>query len=794
MKTSAIHLGAAGLVLLAVFLDRPGSMAGPPWVALTACGALTVISGALLSRRGIPREATLPAILFCLLVLQRAITTWFSLDPFRSQTNLCGWVVALGLYLVVITGIQSLADWRRYAAGAIGIILVFSVWAFASYSPNVPVAGFASPDSFAFLPLTSVLLCAGLTQGRDDWRWWLSGAIFVLAFLLVGGRTASGALLAGGLAIIWVYRVRLVPPEARQNSLSGGVLLLALIAMAAFLVFVRPQLPSLSHTIGDADAERLRWRRDVLWQSATLVPSRPLTGSGPGTFSLAFQEVRDQEPEAKSVASPQNDLMESVVETGIPGALLWGLVLMSTFFLTYSRALEVIDPTLPPDWSTLGALGAIVAASTFSLLFSVISLPATLCWMAALLALAARSGQDTEPPPPPGSFSLLLGVLLALAGLWVLSFGWRGLLASRAIERGTVAADSLLLEKALTDLEQATRHAPNSWRAHYEKARVLRLLAVESGDSTRRNQAIKELEQARRCSPRELPVLALLAAIHLEASDPARAADVYSLGAQWAPSSLGFKRGLLNARLQQGELEAALPVALELYGTGTDKPASIVLLALAMRNQVAIARQLLQKSELSENALMSLLHETEARARQLGLPQTVAPLYSVWLERHPTDWGIQLRQARLLIDGGQESEGTMRVTELKGQVPATDPAAVEILCAWASLVRTRGKAQEARLELEKSLQQDPELILVRGLLARILVEDGESEEALGHIDEGLLRDPDDPELLTLKAKILLERGALDAALEYASLVLATQPDNQEASEIRQQAMKGIGSP
>lgn len=793
MKTSAIHLGVAGLILLTAFLDRPGSPAGPPWVALAVGGGLTVISGALLTRRGIPREATLPAVLFCLLALQRAVTTWFSLDPFRSQVNLCSWVVALGLYLVVVTGIQSLADWRRYAVSAVGIILVFSVWAFASYMPNGPVAGFTSPDSFAFLPLTSVLLCAGLTQGRDDWRWWLSGAIFVLAFLLVGGRTASGALLAGGLAIFWVYRVRLIPPEARQNSLSGGVLLLALTAMAIFLVFVRPQLPSLSHTIGDADAERLRWRRDVLWQSASLVPGRPLTGSGPGTFSLAFQEVRDQEPEAKSVASPQNDLIESVVETGIPGALLWGLVLMSTFFLTYSRALEVIDPTLPPDWSTLGALGAIVAASTFSLLFAVISLPATLCWMAALLALAARSGEDTEPPPPPGRFSLLLGLVLALAGLWVLSYGWRGFLASRAIERGTVAADSLLLEEALTDFERATRHAPNWWRTHYEKARVLRLLAVESGDASQRNQAIEELEQARRCSPRELSVLALLAGIHLEASDPARAAEVYALGAQWAPSLLGFKRGLLNARLQQGELEQALPVALELYGTGTDKPASIVLLALATRDSVAASR-LLQQSKLPDPALMNLLQETEARARQVGLPQVVEPLYSVWLEKHPNDWGIQLRQARLLIDGGQDNEGALRVANLRRQVPATDPAAVEVLCAWASLARTRGKSPEARTELEKSLQQNPELVLVRRLLARVLVEDGESEEALGHIDEGLLRDPDDPELLTLKARILLDRGSLDAALEYASLVLAAEPDNREAGEIRQKAMKGIGVP
>ncbi|MCE7872157.1 hypothetical protein DYH09_17490 [bacterium CPR1] len=785
----------AGLILLSAFLDRPGSPASPPWIALAVGGGLTVVSGALLTRRGVPREATVPAFLFCLLVLERSVTTWFSLDPFRSQINLCSWLVALALYLVIVTGIQSLADWRRYAASAVCIILGFSLWAFASYEPNGPVAGFSNHDSFAFLPLTSVLLCAGLMQGRDDWRWWMCGAIFVIAFLLVGGRTASGALLAGGLAIFWVYRARMIPPEARQNSLSGGVLLLALTAMAIFLVFVRPQLPSLSHTIGDADAERLRWRRDVLWQSASLVPDRLLTGSGPGTFSLAFQELSDQEPEAKSVASPQNDLMESLVETGLPGALLWGLVLSSTFFLTYSRALEVIDPTLPPDWSALGALGAMVAASTFSLLFAVISLPATLCWMAALLALATRSGQDTEPAPPPSRFSLLLGLVLALAGLWVLSFGWRGFLASRAIERGTVAADSLLLEEALPDFERATRHAPNWWRTHYEKARVLRLLAVESVDSTRRNKAIEELEQARRCSPRELAVLALLAGIHLEACDPARAAEVYALGVQWAPSALGFKRGLLNARLQQGALEEALPIALELYGTGTgtDKPASIVLCALAARDHVTAGR-LLQQSKLSEDALMGLLQETEARARQAGLAQIAAPLYSVWLEKHPDDWGILVRQARLLIEGGQENEGASRVAELRHQVPANDPASVEVLCTWAMLARARGQATEARIELEKRLQESPELIEVRRVLARMLVEDGDLEEALARIDEGLLNDPDEPELLTLKARILLERGSLDAALEYASLVLAAQPDNREAAEIRQKAMKGFGSP
>ncbi len=793
MITSRIHLGVAGLFLLTASLDRPGALTGDPWIALGIGGILTIMTGVLLTRRSLPREVAWPSTLLCLLVLLRAATTWFSLDPYRSQTNLCGWVLALSLYLIVLTGIESLADWRLFTATLTGIVLVLSIWAFLSYSPGGPVATFESPDSFAFLPLTAILLCVGLLQGRGDWLCWLAGGLFLLTFLLVGGRTATGALLAGALALVWVYRVRLTPPEARPGSPGGGVLLLGLLVLAIFLVFVRPQLPSLSHTIGDADAERLRWRRDILWQSVTLVPSRPMTGSGPGSFSLAFQEVPGQEPDAKPATSPQNDLIESVVETGIPGAILWGLVLVTTFFLTYTRALEVVDPALPPDWSSLGALGALTSASVFSLLFSVISLPATLLWMVTVLALAARSGRCTEPALGSRRAALLVGMLLSLAGLWVLSFSWRSVLASGEVERGTRATQSLLLEEALKELDQATRHAPDWWRAHYEKARALRLLAAESGDPAGLKQAIEELEQAHRCSPRELSVLALLGSVHLEASDPARAAEIYTLGARWAPASLGFKRGVLNARLQQGELEQALRVALELYGAGGDKPASVVLLALTTRDQSAAVR-LLRQAELSQAGLMDLLQATESRARQVGLSQIVAPLYSVWLEKHPDDWSIQLRQARLLIDGGLENEGFMKVAELKREVPADDPAAVEVLCSWAELVRARGQSAEARTDLEKRLREDSEQTPVRRLLTRILIEDGESDKALTLIDEGLLTDPNDPELLVLKARILLDRGALDAALEYASLVLAAQPNNHEAAEIRQKAMKGISSP
>ncbi len=784
MKSSVVGPVLTGLILLALFLDRPGSSAGPPWIALGLGGAFTVAAGLMLTRRELPKDAWLPALLFVALLLERGLTAFFSYDLYRSEVNLGGWIIALALYLVVVTGIHSPVQWRYYAATTIGIVLVFSVWAFFSYTPNGSVATFASLDNFAFLPLTGALVCLGMLDGRADWRWWLAGSLQLLAFLLVGGRTASGALLAGALALYTVYRIRFIPPEARRGSLGGGTLLMALIALAVFFVFVRPQLPSLSHAIGEDDADRLRWRRDILWQSVSLVPQRPLVGSGPGTFALAYQSVHDQDSPAPD--SPQNDLVESLVECGLLGAVLWSLVLATTFLLTYNRALEVIDPMLPQDWSSVGALGALVAASTFSLLFSVIALPATLCWMALLLALAARSGSTVEPPPQPGKLSLALGAVLVLLGLGLLSFAWRGGLASSEVDRGVQAAKAQKLEEALSALERAARLTPEWWRAHYEKAQVLAITPKGRGE------ALDELQKARRCSPRELTVLRALAQAHLDNGNPALAAETYELGVRLAPARLELKRGFLNALLQQGSVEQALPIALELYTAGEDV-ASGLLLTLAGQNPAA-AVTILEQSKLSDSDLRGLLEATVTRAREQGQSPKVAPLYSVWLKKHPEDWGTRLTQAQLLLEGGQEGEALTILDGLKAQTPASDPAYPEVLCAWASLKHRQGQTLEARKILEQHIQDNPQRAPVRQLLARILIESGDSDKALGTIDDGLQADPNDSELLVLKAKILLERGMAESALEYANLVLAAQPDNSEAADIRTRAMKSIAVP
>lgn len=777
-------------VLLVALLDRPGSPAGPPWLALGVGGGLATITGVLLTRRGLARETVWLTSLLCLLVAQRAVVSWLSLEPYASLVNLSGWVVALALYLTLLAGVQNSDDWRRFAGAAIMLALALSVWAFGSYAPNGPVASFANPDTLALIPLTSAFLCIGMLGGRADWVWWLLAAFLILAFLLVGGRTASGALLAGALTVFWLQRVRLTPPEAREGSLSGGVLFVGLAVLALFFVFVRPQLPSFAHVVGASDAERLRERRDVLWQAAALTTQRPLTGSGPGTFALAFQALQENEPEV--VDSSQNDLMDLAVESGLLGSILWAWLLVATFFTAYTRALDVPDPSLPLDWSSVGALGALVVATTFSLLFSVVATPATLCWMATLLALAARSGQNAGAPPVKGPAPVALGLVLALAGLWVVSFSWRGGAAARECDRGERAAQALLLEESLAASRNATSLAPGWWVPHYQAARALRLLALESGDPSLRTQAFDELQRARSCSPRELRILSLLAELSLEGSELERAARAYTDGLELAPGRRDFWRGLLGVRLQLAQLEEALPIALRLYADdpGVLVVASRVLLALSVRNPSQAAR-LLAQSELSDEQLEELLERTEASARPLALHAVAAALYAVWLDRHANDWSTRLRQARLLLEGGQKEAGAFAVSELRRLVPPQDPAAVEVLCTWAALASERGQGREVRSELQDYLQQNPTSLPVRRLLARLLLDSGDSEAAVAQIDEGLLADPDEPELLILKARILFERGSLDAALEYTGLVLAAHPENQEAAALREKVLRKI---
>lgn len=344
----------------------------------------------------------------------------------RSRRN-SPWFVVLPL--IIIAGVEAAIGLAQAAAGA------------GTRGTYQRVSHFAGLVEMA-LPI-AVACGVAIVQGRRNRRRpsispSIAGfATLIAAALLCGALVASGSRIglvaaACGLLAMGVLTLATVVERRAKLAILGGI--------AGALLVLLGGLPADRLLGAFSVAGNAATRHWPVWRDTLrLIGEYPLTGSGPGTYASAVQNVQTAGlPHVYGFA--QNDYLQLVAEMGLLGAPIF-LALMA---IAYRRAARAA--TTATDWHArllgLGCTGAITAIAVHSLVDFNTHIPAnalTLAWIAGLAVSAgARPGDQREPPI--GTW--FRGGLIALACALVL-------LASARLGLATTFKDNPDLERKL---------------------------------------------------------------------------------------------------------------------------------------------------------------------------------------------------------------------------------------------------------------------------------------------------------------------------------------------------------
>lgn len=175
---------------------------------------------------------------------------------------------------------------------------------------------------------------------------------------------ATGVLLyAGGACLIWsgsksgwlialiviVVAVLHLKFSARVKWLCITVLLV--IGLAGFAMRFSHYFEQGATSVG---------ARFDYWRAAVQIAQQnPLLGTGPGTFSIPYSQIKA--PEAEMARLVHNDYLEQASDSGIPGFILYLAFVCSILVLLYRRLLINFDAAVFAIW--LGILGFLLHGS-----------------------------------------------------------------------------------------------------------------------------------------------------------------------------------------------------------------------------------------------------------------------------------------------------------------------------------------------------------------------------------------------------------------------------------------------
>ena len=222
-------------------------------------------------------------------------------------------------------------------------------------------------------------------------RWFLIGAVGTagLACLYWSG-SKGGWLLMLALGLATLLRV----PFSRRLKIAvvTGVLLIGLAGFfwrhAGFF---------------QKGATSVSARFDYWRAAAQTVREKPVFGTGPGTFAIAYQKVK--RPESEMARLVHNDYLEQASDSGVPGFVAYAVFIVTALAWSFPRA-GGDRSAGPADWQTfavwLGVLGwGLQGFVEFGLYLPALAWPAftLLGWLLG----RKRPMQGLDPAIRPGS-------------------------------------------------------------------------------------------------------------------------------------------------------------------------------------------------------------------------------------------------------------------------------------------------------------------------------------------------------------------------------------------------------
>ena len=276
--------------------------------------------------------------------------------------------------------------------------------------------------------LAVALFCAAALTGRWRWVGRASALLCGIAILLSGTRSAMLGVLAGFVVLLFLRGVKF---GARMAV--AWALLIALLAGFYF----SPAGVRMRARVQWSASEPLGGARPLLWRdSIRMIAERPLTGFGPETFGAEFPRYQSTDL-ARLLPnfyqeSPHNTAIDALVSEGIPGFALATLWLALGGCAAWSARKEY------------PALGAALAASAVTAMFSAVTCGPLLATGLVIAVLSAVAPEDRRP-----RLRIRTGAILA---------------ASVPVSLCFVAYGAMLMVSDFTLARFQSDTGPESWR------------------------------------------------------------------------------------------------------------------------------------------------------------------------------------------------------------------------------------------------------------------------------------------------------------------------------------------
>jgi putative inorganic carbon (HCO3(-)) transporter len=180
------------------------------------------------------------------------------------------------------------------------------------------------PNSLAgaiLLLLPPCIVTLATTRRLTPGARWFAGSLFGLGAMacLFWSGSKSGWLLALVLAVVTLLR----SPLNRQLK-TGVVVALLVFGMAGFVA----RYAGFFQRGATSVVARFDYWRAALQTAA----SHPVLGTGPGTFSRAYQEIK--KPESEMARLTHNDYLQQASDSGWPGFLIYSGLIVGGLLVT----------------------------------------------------------------------------------------------------------------------------------------------------------------------------------------------------------------------------------------------------------------------------------------------------------------------------------------------------------------------------------------------------------------------------------------------------------------------------
>ncbi|HVR37181.1 MAG TPA: O-antigen ligase family protein [Methylomirabilota bacterium] len=211
-------------------------------------------------------------------------------------------------------------------------------------------------------------------------------AVFALASLacLLWSGSKTGWLVMAAAAFLVFLRLPLPLTQRWKLGIAAAVLVVGLAGFAWKYADLFERGPT-------SVVARLDY-----WRAAWLtLQERPLTGTGPGTFAVAYARVKP--PEAEMAKLAHNDYIEQASDSGIPGFLAYTVLILGSVGVLYRRSFHRGQPFEGAVWLGV-ACWSLQSFMEFGLYIPALAWPAFgyLGW------LWGMAGNAIDKPPPAG--------------------------------------------------------------------------------------------------------------------------------------------------------------------------------------------------------------------------------------------------------------------------------------------------------------------------------------------------------------------------------------------------------